>query len=74
MPFSLRNALATFQRQMSRMVADLSGCAVHLNGVVIFSDTLGEHLQGNRALFDVLMWAQVTTIKTKREFARAAVT
>ena len=39
MSFGLRNAPATFQRIMNRVVAGLTGCAVYLEDVVIYADT-----------------------------------
>ena len=44
MPFRLRNAPATFQRH-NKVVSGLVGCAVCLDGVVVYSDTLEDHLQ-----------------------------
>lgn len=55
MPFGLCNPPATFQRLMNRVVAGLSGCAVYLDDVVIFSNTEEEHLQRVGALFDRLV-------------------
>lgn len=60
MPFGLRDAPATFQRLMNRVVAGLTGCAVYLDDVVIFSNTWEEYLQRVRA--------------RKCEFARASFT
>ena len=73
MPFGLRNAPATFQRLMNRVVAGLEGCAVYLDDVVIFSDTWSEHIERAKALFDKLVWAQLTVNLAKCEFARATV-
>ncbi|KAG1933868.1 gag-pol fusion protein [Pimephales promelas] len=38
MSFGLRNAPATFQRLMNRIVSGLQGCAVYLDDVVVYSD------------------------------------
>lgn len=54
MSFGLRNAPATFQRLMNRVIAGLEGCAVYLDDVVIYSDTCLEHKCQIRALFDRL--------------------
>lgn len=74
MSFGLRNAPATFQRLMNRVVAGLSGCAVYVDDVVIFSNIWDEHLQRVRALFDRLVWANLTVNLSKCEVARATVT
>lgn len=52
MSFGLRNAPTTFQRLMNRVISGLSGCAVYLDDVVVFSQTWEEHLTQIRALFD----------------------
>lgn len=74
MPFGLRNAPATFQRLMNRVVSGLSGCAVYLDDVVVYSDTWEEHVQRIGALFKRLVWANLTVNLAKCEFARATVT
>lgn len=60
MSFGLRNAPATFQRLMNRVISGLEGCAVYLDDVVIYSDTWLEHLSRIRALFDRLAAANLT--------------
>ena len=74
MPFGLRNAPATFQRLMNRVVSGLLGCAVYLDDVVVYSDTWPEHLQRIQALCDRLAWANLTVNFAKCEFAKATVT
>lgn len=41
---------ATFQKLMNRVIAGLEDCAVYLNVVTIYSDTLDNHLQYTQAL------------------------
>ncbi len=43
MSFGLRNAPATFQRLMNRVISGLRGCAVYLDDVVVYSQTWDEH-------------------------------
>ena len=74
MPFGLRNAPATFQRLMNRVVAGLKGCAVYLDDVVIYSETWAEHVDQIRALFERLAWANLTINIAKCEFAKGTVT
>lgn len=74
MPFGLRNAPATFQRLMNRVVSGLEGCAVYLDDVVVYSDSWEEHVRRVKALFQRLEWARLTINLAKCEFARATVT
>lgn len=60
MPFGLRNAPATFQRLMNRVVGDMSGCAVYLDVVVVYSDTWEEHVERIWELFTRLAGARLT--------------
>lgn len=59
---------------MVQGVQGLDGCAVYLDDVLVFSDTWEEHLERLRALFDRLLWAQLTVNLAKCEFAKATVT
>ena len=74
MPFGLRNAPATFQRLMNRVVGDLAGCAVYLDDVVVYSSNWDSHVQRIQTLFERLASARLTVNLAKCEFARATVT
>lgn len=74
MPFGLRNAPATFQRLMNKVLAGQSGCAAYLDDVVVFSDTWDVHVQRLKAVFDRLTEANLTVNLAKCEFAKATVT
>ena len=74
MPFGLRNAPATFQRLMNRVIGDMQGCAVYLDDVVVYSETWETHLERIRELFTRLAEARLTVNLAKCEFARATVT
>ena len=71
MPFALRNAPATFQRLMNKVVCGLEGCAVYLDDVVVYSESWEEHLNRVKALFDRLLWAHLTINLAKCEFANS---
>lgn len=73
MSFGLRNAPATFQRLMNRVVSGLQGCAVYLDDVVVYSEEWSEHLDRIRALFTRLVDACLTVNLAKCEFAQATV-
>ena len=74
MPFGLRNAPATFQRLMTKVLGDLEGCTVYLDDVVVCSDTWSSHVERVRALFMRLAEARLTINLAKCEFAQATVT
>lgn len=74
MSFGLRNAPASFQRLMNRVVAGLDGVTVYLDDVVLVSDTWSSHLKRLRLLFDRLAQARLTVNLAKCEFAGATVT
>lgn len=73
MSFGLRNAPATFQRLMNRVISGLDGCAVYLDDAVVYSDTWDVHLVRIQALFERLVEANLTVNLAKCEFARATV-
>lgn len=59
---------------MNTVVAGLDGCAVYLDDVIFYSDTWENHLQHIPALFDRLVYANLTINLAKCEVARATVT
>lgn len=73
MSFGLRNAPATFQRLMNRVISGLRGCAVYLDDVIVYSQTWDEHIGQIRALFDKFLKANLTVNLLKCEFAKATV-
>lgn len=44
MPFRMKNNLATFQRTMNSLLQDITGVAVYLDDILIFSEQLQQHL------------------------------
>ena len=74
MPFGLRNAPATFQRLVWKVLAGLEGftCA-YLDDVVIFSNSWSEHMNHLRIVFSRLQNAGLTLKKAKCVFATAVI-
>ena len=54
MPFGLCNAPATFQRLMQNCLGELNltYCLIYLDDIIVYSKTLGEHLQRMHVIFD----------------------
>lgn len=74
MSFGLRNAPATFQRLMNRVVSGLEGCAVYLDDLVVFSDSWDSHLERLGAVLRRLSAAKLTVNLAKCSFAQATIT
>ena len=55
MPFGLTNAPATFQRLMQSVLAGMSEfCSVYIDDVLVFSDSVEDHVQHLQLIFDRL--------------------
>ena len=74
MPFGLKNAPATFQRMINKIIRDLEGCEAYIDDVIIFGSTWEEHLSRVRELFCRLKEANLTVNLVKSEFGHAHVT
>lgn len=74
MAFGMRNAPATFQRLMQRVLSDIANCEVYLNDVVVYSDEWEDHLNTLDQVFTKLSDASLTLNLVKCEFAKAVVT
>jgi len=70
MPFGLRNAPATFQRTMDKVLAGVkyNSCLVFFDDILIFSKTFEEHLERIRAVFTRLAEAGLTVKPSKAFF------
>ena len=74
MPFGLKNAPASFQRLMNQITADVDGCVAYIDDVIVFSDTLEDHMISLRHLFQKLSDANLVVNLKKSEFGKAKVT
>ena len=70
----MKNAPATFQRMIHRVIADLEGVEGYIDDIIIFSSTWEQHLQRVKAFLICLRQAQLTVNLAKSEFGQACVT
>ena len=74
MSFGMKNAVATFQRLMTKVLAGLTNCKAYIDDVVVFSDTWEDHVNHLRSLFERLVEANLVVNLRKCEFGKAKVT
>lgn len=75
MPFGLKTAPATFQRTMDNVLRGLSGihCMVYLDDIICYSNSLQDHLEKLRKIFDRLRETNLKVTLDKCEFLRKEV-
>lgn len=75
MPFGLKTAPATFQRAMDNVLRGLQGihCLVYLDDIIIYSNSLQEHIEKLRKVFDRLRQNNLKMTLDKCEFLRKEV-
>ena len=74
MPFGLRNAPATFQRLVKRVLSGLETfTGAYLDDIIIFSDNWDDHMKHLKLVFDRVRQANLTLKKSKCVFASAEV-
>ncbi len=70
MPYGLKNALATFQWLMDRVVESLPHCVIYNNDVVIYDRTWQDHFTNMEALFARLHEGELVVNLDKCEFVK----
>ena len=73
MPFGMKNAPATFQRMVNKLVRDIDGCEGYIDDVVIFSDNWSDHIRQIKRFFQIMQEAKLTINLMKSEFGKATV-
>ena len=73
MPFGKKNAPATFQRMVNKLVRDIDGCEGYIDDVVIFSDNWSDHIRQIKSFFQIMREAKLTINLMKSEFGKATV-
>ena len=73
MPFGMKNAPATFQRMVNKLVRDIDGCEGYIDDVVIFSDNWSDHIRQIKSFFQIMQEAKLTINLMKSEFGKATV-
>ena len=54
MPFGMKNAPATFQRMVNKLVRDIDGCEGYIDDVVIYSDNWSDHIRQIKRFFQIM--------------------
>ena len=60
MPFGMKNAPATFQRLVNRVIDGIDGCQAYIDDLVVYADTWDEHMKQLHKLFERLTEANLT--------------
>ena len=75
MPFGLVNAPATFQRLMDSVLGGLMNrCVVYLDDILIYSETLAEHLNSLQVVLDRLIKHRLYIKASKCSFVQQEIT
>ena len=73
MSFGMKNAKASFQRMVNKLVRDIDGCKGYIDDVVIYSDNWSDHIRQIKCFFQIMLEAKLTINLMKSEFGKATV-
>ena len=73
LPFGCKNAPASFQRLMNEVVKGIPKVSCYLDDIIVFSDTLQEHLDQLIQLLEALRSANLVVNLAKSEFLQSSV-
>ena len=73
MPFGMKNAPATFQRMVNKLVQDIEGCKGYIDDVVMYNDNWSDHISQIKHFFQIMQEAKLTMNLMKSEFGKATV-
>ena len=71
MAFGMKNAPASFQRMVNKLVQDIDGCEGYIDDVVIYSDSWSDHIHQIKRIFQIMQEAKLTINLMKREFRKS---
>ena len=60
MPFGMKNAPATFQRMVNKLVRDIDGCERYIDDVVIYNDNWSDHVHQIKCFFQIMRETKLT--------------
>ena len=73
MPFGMKNAPATFQKMVNKLVLDIDGCEGYIDDVVIYRENLSDHIRQIKRFFQIMREAKLTINLMKSKFGKATV-
>ena len=73
LPFGCKNAPACFQRLMTQVVKGIPKVSCYLDDIIVFSNTLSEHLDQLTQLLEALRSANLVVNLAKSEFLQSSV-
>ena len=73
LPFGCKNAPACFQRLMNKVIQGIPKVSCYLDDIIVYSDTLEEHLEQLTQLLTALRSANLVVNLAKSEFVKGSV-